>query len=195
MQQKLLKVENQSEIDWLGGWLYPQPTRVQTPSLTLCCLIKTEYSFNGRRRFHWQRRVYDDFVNFKTWSAVFRRCSYGYDARVCVHRGECMRVYVNACVCTVFLKKRVRNVCCYIIISFITWYMSCMTSCCTLKVDVTSYIPIYAWFIMLIDSLLPLHGLSRLNTRLAITRVAYFNIYRFSLHIFFSFVSTFKAYY
>jgi hypothetical protein len=25
---------------------------------------------------------------------------------VCVHRGECMRVYVSACVCTVFLKKK-----------------------------------------------------------------------------------------
>jgi hypothetical protein len=26
--------------------------------------------------------------------------------RVCVHRGECMRVYMSACVCTVFLKKK-----------------------------------------------------------------------------------------
>jgi hypothetical protein len=25
---------------------------------------------------------------------------------VCVHRGECMRVYVSVCVCTVFLKKK-----------------------------------------------------------------------------------------
>jgi hypothetical protein len=27
--------------------------------------------------------------------------------RVCVHRGECMRVYMSVCVCTVFLKKKV----------------------------------------------------------------------------------------
>jgi hypothetical protein len=26
--------------------------------------------------------------------------------RVCVHRGECMRVYVSVYVCTVFLKKK-----------------------------------------------------------------------------------------
>jgi hypothetical protein len=26
--------------------------------------------------------------------------------RVCVHRGECMHVYMSACVCTVFLKKK-----------------------------------------------------------------------------------------
>jgi hypothetical protein len=26
--------------------------------------------------------------------------------RVCVHRGEYMRVYMSACVCTVFLKKK-----------------------------------------------------------------------------------------
>ena len=26
--------------------------------------------------------------------------------RVCVHRGECMRVYVSACVCSVFKKKQ-----------------------------------------------------------------------------------------
>jgi hypothetical protein len=26
--------------------------------------------------------------------------------RVCVHRGECMRVYMSACVCTVFQKKK-----------------------------------------------------------------------------------------
>jgi hypothetical protein len=25
--------------------------------------------------------------------------------RACVHRDECMRMYVSACVCTVFLKK------------------------------------------------------------------------------------------
>jgi hypothetical protein len=38
---------------WLGGWLYPQPTRVQTPGLTSVCLVKAEYSFSGRRRFRW----------------------------------------------------------------------------------------------------------------------------------------------
>jgi hypothetical protein len=26
--------------------------------------------------------------------------------RVCVHRGECMRMYVSVCVCTVFLEKK-----------------------------------------------------------------------------------------
>jgi hypothetical protein len=26
--------------------------------------------------------------------------------RVCVHRDECMRVYMNACVCTVFKEKK-----------------------------------------------------------------------------------------
>jgi hypothetical protein len=26
--------------------------------------------------------------------------------RVCVHRGECIRVYMSTCVCTVFLKKK-----------------------------------------------------------------------------------------
>jgi hypothetical protein len=25
--------------------------------------------------------------------------------RACVHRGECMCVYMSACICTVFLKK------------------------------------------------------------------------------------------
>ena len=29
--------------------------------------------------------------------------------RVCVHRGECMRVYMSACVCTVFKKKYARR--------------------------------------------------------------------------------------
>jgi hypothetical protein len=43
-------VENQPEVGWLGGWLYPQPTRVQTPGLTSVCLIKAEYSVSGRRR-------------------------------------------------------------------------------------------------------------------------------------------------
>jgi hypothetical protein len=42
--------ENQPEVGWLGGWLYPQPTRVQTLGLTSVCLIKAEYSFSGRRR-------------------------------------------------------------------------------------------------------------------------------------------------
>jgi hypothetical protein len=42
--------ENQPEVGWLGGWLYPQPTRVRTPGLTSVCLIKAEYSFSGRRR-------------------------------------------------------------------------------------------------------------------------------------------------
>jgi hypothetical protein len=25
--------------------------------------------------------------------------------RVCIHRGECIHMYVSACICTVFLKK------------------------------------------------------------------------------------------
>jgi hypothetical protein len=34
-------LENQPEVGWLGEWLYPQLTRVQTPGLTSVCLIKT----------------------------------------------------------------------------------------------------------------------------------------------------------
>jgi hypothetical protein len=28
---------------------------------------------------------------------------------VCIHRGECMHVYVSICVCTVFLKKKIHG--------------------------------------------------------------------------------------
>jgi hypothetical protein len=47
-QIKMVQDENQPEVGWLGGWLYPQPTRVQTPGLTSVCLIKAEYSSISR---------------------------------------------------------------------------------------------------------------------------------------------------
>jgi hypothetical protein len=34
--------ENQPEFGWLGGWLYPQPTRVEIPGLTYVYLMKVE---------------------------------------------------------------------------------------------------------------------------------------------------------
>jgi hypothetical protein len=37
--------------------------------------------------------------------AQFSRGAHRGRVCVCVHRGECMPVYVSVCVCTVFLKK------------------------------------------------------------------------------------------
>ena len=40
--------ENQPLVGWLGGWLYPQPNRIQTTDFILVFLIYGGIFFSGR---------------------------------------------------------------------------------------------------------------------------------------------------
>jgi hypothetical protein len=100
----------QPVVGWLRGQCHPQLTRVQTSGLTLWCLIKSGIFFSGRRCFRRQRDVCGDFVNLKTRRMKFLGRSLSKVLiRVgcaCVYRVECMCVFVNVYICSVFHKKK-----------------------------------------------------------------------------------------
>jgi hypothetical protein len=99
-------------IGWLGGRWHPQPISVQILDLTLWFLIKTKYSsVKGDVPVDSEASVVTSSIS-RPVGLVLRRSVLevliGVGC-VCVHRGECMRVYVSVCVCTIFLKKKKAN--------------------------------------------------------------------------------------
>jgi hypothetical protein len=77
----------------------------------MCVAFTANYSFSGRWRPRWQQVALSDWLRESQYQvgSVFQRCSYGYDVRVCIHRGECSYVYEYLCLYCVSQKKSDRN--------------------------------------------------------------------------------------
>ena len=58
--------------------------------------------FSDRRRSRRQRSVCGDFINLE-------ELPIGVGLRAYIHRDECACVFVSVCVCTVFLKKKIKG--------------------------------------------------------------------------------------